>query len=154
MKNTITIYINNRQRKYKVTSEIKSLCEKACNAVLDEENIKISNEVSLSFVSDKQIHEINNIFRNIDKATDVLSFPLGEINPENGKNNLGDIIISLEHAYNQSIEYGHSFEREIAFLTVHSMLHLLGYDHVNNKKEEKIMFDKQDLILNKMGLNR
>lgn len=154
MKNTITIYINNRQRKYKVSKEIKSLCQKVCDAVLEEEKIKKSSEVSLSFVSDKQIHEINKCFRNIDRATDVLSFPLGEINPENGKNNLGDIIISLEHAYNQCIEYGHSFDREIAFLTVHSMLHLLGYDHVNNTEEEKIMFDKQDLILNKMGLTR
>lgn len=103
--------------------------------------------------------------RNIDRVTDVLSFPMlyfdenGDIIDSDfdmdGENiMLGDIVISAERAKSQSEEYGHSFRREMAFLTVHSMLHLLGYDHVDNPEGERIMFAKQEDILNLLGITR
>jgi probable rRNA maturation factor len=117
-------------------------------------------EVSVSIVDNEEIRQINKQFRGIDRATDVLSFPLltfeeGERPDFNEKNEvlLGDIIISLERAKEQAEEYGHSLKRELAFLTAHSMLHLLGYDHME-EKEEKEMFQKQREILIKAGIPR
>ena len=108
---------------------------------------------------DEEIKMLNTEHRKIEIATDVLSFPLGEngiydTNPENGAKMLGDIVISVEKVIEQAEEFGHSFEREIAFLTVHSMLHLLGYDHVTSEEEEKEMFAKQDMILDALGITR
>lgn len=108
-------------------------------------------------VNDEIIKEMNRDYRNIDASTDVLSFPLGadgeyDTNPENGALMLGDIVISYEHALAQAELYGHSFERELAFLTVHSMLHLLGYDHVNGGLEQTIMREKEEAILELLGL--
>ena len=124
---------------------------------LNTENIVNNVEISLSIVDNKEIKEINFLHRNINKETDVLSFPL--INDFDNMNNdlhiipLGDIIISIEKAISQSEEYNHSLERELCFLTVHSMLHLLGYDHMT-KEEEEIMFKKQDIILNNLNITR
>lgn len=157
MNPVVSIY--NRQRKLKVTEELKNLV-KCCVA----ESLECENksdrlyEVDVSFVSDKKIHEYNLIYRNIDRATDVLSFPMGqngrfELNPENGALMLGDIVISLERALEQSYDYGHSYEREVGFLTVHSMLHLLGYDHIN-EADGDIMRAHEKIILNKIGLTR
>ena len=106
-----------------------------------------------------RIKEINNEFRNINKSTDVLSFPLGEngvydINYSNGAKQLGDIVISVEKAVSQAEEYGHSLTREIAFLTVHSVLHLLGYDHVTSEQDEKEMFKKQEEVLSILDIKR
>ena len=106
-----------------------------------------------------EIHKLNLEHRGIDKATDVLSFPLGEngvydINPENGAKMLGDIVISVDHAVKQAKLYEHSLQREIAFLTVHSMLHLLGYDHVNGGLEEMRMREKEEDVLNRLGVVR
>ena len=100
---------------------------------------------------------MNKKFRNIDNSTDVLSFPLGEngvydINPETGAMQLGDVVISVEHAFAQADLYGHTIEREVAFLTVHSMLHLLGYDHVAGGLEAAKMRDKEEIILANLGL--
>ena len=156
-KNKILIY--NRQKQFKITTEIKNIVKSACNASLEYENFPFSAEVSVTFVDDKQIKELNNDFREIDRSTDVLSFPMGEngeydTNFESGNKLLGDVVISFEHAVAQAEEYGHSLDREIAFLTVHSMLHLLGYDHVESEAEEKEMFTKQEEILQKLGIGR
>ena len=125
----------------------EELIKKVIKEALNYENIIDDAEISVSIVDNKEIHEINKKHRNIDSATDVLSFPLIDFNNENLPANgsvvyLGDIIISIERAYEQAREYGHSIEREIGFLTAHSVLHLLGYDHMV-PDEEKIMFQKQ-----------
>ncbi|MBQ9919955.1 MAG: rRNA maturation RNase YbeY, partial [Clostridia bacterium] len=127
--------------------------------VLIMEGFTDSAEISITFVDEEQIHLLNKEHRNVDRPTDVLSFPLGEngqydVNPENGAKMLGDIVISVDHAVNQAELYGHSLQREIAFLTVHSMLHLLGYDHVNSKLEEMKMREKEEQVLTKLGLVR
>jgi len=135
------------------------LVRRACSAVLATEGFLDLAEVNVTFVDDAEIKQLNTDFRNIEKSTDVLSFPLGEngiydVNPENGAKMLGDIVISVDHAVNQAELYGHSLQREIAFLTVHSMLHLLGYDHVNSKLEEMKMREKEEQVLTKLGLVR
>lgn len=107
------------------------------------------------FVDEQTIQKINKEYRNIDRVTDVISFALEEgesINFEFGRL-LGDIYICVQRMKDQAKEYGHSELREMGFLTVHGLLHLLGYDHMT-KEEEKIMFDKQELILNDYGLTR
>lgn len=155
----IKVNITNKQKCVKLPSGIRMLVRRACIAVLKSENFPYSAEVDVSFVDDKQIQELNTQFRNINASTDVLSFPLGENgeydqNPETNAKMLGDVIISVEHAVHQAKEYGHSFDREIAFLTVHSMLHLLGYDHVNGGIEAQNMREKEEAVLLKMGLSR
>ena len=129
-------------------------------AALDYENCPYEAEVSVTVVDDKEIQKINKTYRNIDKATDVLSFPMYEyekaadfdnlddsaFNPESGELLLGDIVISAEKVTAQAKEYGHSKEREFAFLLVHSMLHLLGYDHME-EEERLVMESKQKEIL-------
>lgn len=157
--NKVKVSISNNQKKVKVPTGIRLLIRKCCSAVLKEEEFFDNAEVSVSFVDDQQIRELNNQFRNIDRSTDVLSFPLGE-NDEYDYNNetdaymLGDIVISMETAMKQAEIYGHTLEREIGFLTVHSMLHLLGYDHVNDTLGEKIMREKEELILGDLGYSR
>ena len=157
MKNEILM--SNNQEKVEVDKEMEELVIKACNTVLENEGIEDACEISVTFVDNAQIKEINSEFRHKEMATDVLSFPLGEDgmydeDPENGALMLGDIVISLERALEQSEMYGHSVEREVAFLTTHSMLHLLGYDHVNGGEEERIMRSKEEEVLVKMGLPR
>lgn len=132
---------------------------KCCAASLKEEKIKEKAEVSLTIVSNEEIKELNREHREKDSVTDVLSFPLGEngefdVNPETNRIMLGDIVISAERAAEQAKEYGHTFEREMCFLATHSMFHLLGYDHEVSEEEEKIMFDKQKMVLDKLGINR
>lgn len=134
------------------------LIEKVISEALRYEGVNDNTEVSVTIVDNEEIRKINNKFRNIDRATDVLSFPLidfdNESLPDDGsKIYLGDIIISIERAKEQAKEYGHSIDREIGFLTAHSMLHLLGYDHMV-PEEEKDMFAKQEEILNNLGLRR
>ena len=153
----IKVNITDKQRKIKLPSGTRLLVRKACTAVLSEENFTDLAEVDVSFVDDEQIKELNSQFRNIDSSTDVLSFPLGEngiydTNPVTGAKQLGDIVISLEHAVYQGDLYGHGIEREMAFLTVHSMLHLLGYDHVNGGLEQAVMREKEEKILEQLGL--
>lgn len=104
-------------------------------------------EVVITFVNNESIRQLNKKFRQIDRETDVLSFPLDE------EDALGDIIISIPRAKEQAQDYGHSFEREMAFLAVHGFLHLLGYDH-HSEVEEKEMFSRQEAILTKCGLTR
>ena len=142
--------------------EISNLTEEK----IDEEIItKVANKtaemldvkdaiVSIVLIDNKRIHEINRDYRGVDRPTDVISFAFTEeIGPETDYTNLGEIYISLEKAHEQSLEYGHSFERELAFLTCHGLLHLLGYDHIL-PDEEKEMFSLQEDILSSLGINR
>ena len=124
------------------------------------ENVTGESELSLTFVDNDKIHDLNREYRGIDRPTDVISFALEEtledeveIVGEDIPRILGDIIISIPKAKEQAVEYGHSFERELGFLAVHGLLHLLGYDHGTNE-EEQIMFGKQEEILQKFGLVR
>ena len=140
--------------------ELEEVMEKIALDSLQYEGFQEECEISISIVDNEEIHQINKQFRGIDRPTDVLSFPQltfeeGEImdRNENGEVVLGDIIISLERAREQAEEYGHSLKREIAFLTAHSMLHLLGYDHME-PEEEKEMFAKQKEILELAGIPR
>ena len=123
------------------------------------EGFEGSAEISVRFVNDEIIHGLNKEFRNVDNSTDVLSFPLGEngvydINHDTGAKMLGDIVISIEHAIMQANLYDHSLQREIAFLTVHSMFHLLGYDHENGGLEMVRMREKEETVLTQLGLKR
>lgn len=165
MKNKI--YINNDQDKLAVTDEYKKIIKKAINAALKYENVKIPCEVSVTFTDNEKIRQLNFAHRSKDSATDVLSFPLfekGELAEfaENSDSDIeapsevavGDIVLSLERADEQAKNFGHSFEREIAFLTVHSVLHLLGYDHEVSEDDEKYMNDTCEAVLEKLGLTR
>ena len=127
--------------------------------VLDFEHFDGPAEISVTFVDNNRIHELNKEYRNKDSATDVLSFPLGEngeydIDEDNGCKLLGDIVISMERAMEQAELYGHSLQREVAYLTVHSMLHLLGYDHEAGGLEAVRMREKEEAVLIQLGLPR
>ena len=159
MKDKIKVIITDAQSSVKLPRGVRMLIRRCCNAVLTNEQFKGSAEISVTIVDDPMIHELNLKHRGMDKPTDVLSFPLGEngeydINNDTGAKMLGDIIISVETALAQSKEYGHTFQREMAFLTVHSMLHLLGYDHVNGGLEAVRMREKEEYVLTQIGLPR
>ncbi|MBR4015233.1 MAG: rRNA maturation RNase YbeY [Anaerotignum sp.] len=155
----MTIWIDNRTEE-RFSKELEEAVKQAAAEALRYENFAEECEISVSIVDNEEIRQINRQFRNIDKATDVLSFPMltfqegeqAERN-EDGEILLGDIIISLERAREQAAEYGHSLKREIAFLTAHSMLHLLGYDHMTPEEEEE-MFRRQKEILLLAGFPR
>lgn len=159
MTDKIKVIISNKHKTVKIPTGVRMLVRRCCNAVLAMEQFEGSAEISVSFVDDAEIRELNKKHRNIDASTDVLSFPLGEngvydINHDTGAKMLGDIVISIEHAVAQAEEYGHSLQREIAFLTVHSLLHLLGYDHVNGGLEAVHMREKEETVLTQLGLKR
>ena len=154
---SVKVNIISKYKGQKLPTGTKLLIRKACNATLKFEGLEGDFEVDVTLVKDEMIREINLEHRNIDSATDFLSFPLGEngefdINPETQAKMLGDIVISVDHALAQADLYGHSIERETAFLTVHSMLHLLGYDHVNGGLEQTIMREKEESGLEALGL--
>ena len=135
------------------------LIRRCCNAVLQMEQFEGSVEVSVTFVNNKQIRELNGIYRNIDRVTDVLSFPMGEdgkydTDPTTGAKILGDIVISMETAVDQAERFGHSLQREVGYLTAHSMLHLLGYDHEDNGIQRIRMREKEEAALTQLGLGR
>ena len=155
----LKVVFEDRQKAVKLPAGIRMLLRRACTAVLDYEKFEGDAEVNVSFVDDTEIHALNLQFRKIDNSTDVLSFPLGEngefdINPETGLKMLGDVVISVEHAVAQAHEYGHTLNREMAFLTVHSMLHLLGYDHVEGGIEAIRMREHEEAVLAELGLSR
>ena len=132
--NKVKVEITNNQKKVKIPTGIRLLIRRCCHAVLEMEGFQDDAEVSVSFVDNEQIRVLNKKYRNIDKETDVLSFPLGkdgeyDVNNDTGAKILGDIVISMEKAFEQAELYNHPLQREVGFLTVHSMLHLLGYDH-------------------------
>ena len=135
---------------------MRMLVRRCCNAVLKLENFDSSAEVSVTFVDNEEIRKLNKQYRDIDSVTDVLSFPLGENNeydtdPETGAKMLGDVVISMEKAEDQAKLYGHSIQREIAYLTAHSVLHLLGYDHKTDL-EKVHMREKEELVMEQLGL--
>ena len=158
------IILENNQDKLPIDADIKDTIEQVILKTLDAENFGFLIEVSVTIVDSETIREINKNERDIDAVTDVLSFPMLEFDENgdivnsdfdmDGENLLlGDIVICAERAKEQAAEYGHSFKREMAFLTVHSMLHLLGYDHMD-EQEEKIMFARQEEILGMLGITR
>ena len=147
-----------------IPETIAESIEKAINQVLADQKVEIECDIAVTLTDNEDIREINNNYRGIDRETDVLSFPMLEFDTpgaifatpedyEDDKLVLGDIIISVEKAYAQADEYGHSPEREFAFLAAHSTLHLLGYDHMT-EEDEKIMFEKQEISLENIGLSR
>ena len=157
----LNIFFSNDQKAVKITPEIKKLLRRAIKTALDCEDFKKNAEVSVSFVTNEEIHNLNREYRGVDRVTYVLSFPMAEGEDGDGDIDiysdsvlLGDIIISAEKAAEQAAEYGHSIERELAFLAVHSTLHLLGYDHETSEDDEKEMFEKQEEILIAAGIPR
>ena len=158
MKTDLMIYFENSQDKLDVTYKLKRLIRFAVEATLAYENYHNTAEVSVTFTDNAGIKELNKKYRNIDKETDVLSFPLfdfdGSDEPpvDEMENMLGDIVVSLEKAAAQADEFGHSFEREVAFLCVHSTLHLLGYDHETSEADELDMRQRQTAVMEMLGL--
>ncbi len=155
----LRIYFENGQDKLPVTYNLKMLLREAIETTLDFEDYQNVCEVSVTFTDNEGIRELNKKFRGMDKPTDVLSFPLFDFEGDCEEppidemiSNLGDIVISLEKANEQAEEYGHGFKREVAFLTVHSMLHLLGYDHEKGDAEDREMRSRQTEIMRLMGL--
>ena len=164
----MTIEISYESEK-KLDIPYEEIVNKMVVSALDFENCPYEAEVSVTFVDDEGIRKINSEYRGIDKSTDVLSFPFNEFeipgnfydieesvdafNPETGELLLGDIILSTDHITEQAIEYGHSETRELAFLVVHSMLHLMGYDHMVDE-DRVIMEERQRKILELEGISR
>lgn len=159
------VLIEDLQDKIEVTDEMQELIKKAVDMSFSVENFSIPSEISIMLVDNLYIREINKEHREIDKPTDVLSFPIvdmydGVIKSDEGDFDfdeevlvLGDIIVSLEMTEMQAEEYGHSFERELAFLITHGVFHLLGYDHDSTEREEK-MLSKQYAVLEALNLSR
>jgi probable rRNA maturation factor len=161
----VELYIENNQKLEKVTDELQQLIEAVCEAVLEEEKCDFTAQVSVTLTDNQQIWQLNREYRGKDMPTDVLSFPMLEFDEDGDIIDdgavysgdvivLGDIVISLERARSQAQEFGHRFEREVAFLTAHSMLHLLGYDHVDDPEGELLMNEKQERVLSGLGLAR
>ena len=154
---SLRIYFSNEQDKIKVTYAVKILIRSAITQTLALENFDRNTQVSVTFVDNEGIHEINRKFRNIDRPTDVLSFPLlGDDDlPDSALFSvpLGDIVLSLERAKEQAEEFGHSFEREVAFLTAHSTLHLLGYDHMEEDEKQE-MRAREEEVMTHLGIGR
>ena len=148
----MTIYYN-YEANQKLYIPWMNIISDIVTGTLDYMKFRKEAEVSVSVVDPDQIRELNRDFRNIDRVTDVLSFPIGDKNPETGEIVLGDIVLCAEKVISQAAEFGHTRKRELAFLTCHSMLHLLGYDHIN--EEERLeMEDLQRKILEKTGYTR
>lgn len=154
----LKVYFENAQEKKEVRYSLKMLIRRAIEATLKYEKFDDDAEVSVTFTDNQKIRRMNKKFRNIDRATDVLSFPLFD---DDGMDAhvaeldcmLGDIVLSLEKAGEQAEEFGHSFEREVAFLSVHSVLHLLGYDHETSEADDADMRRRQSEIMDKLGLS-
>lgn len=141
----INVDFNDQQSKVKISQEMFSLLEKVIETAAELEGYS-GGEVSVAFVSNRQIKELNKKYREKNEATDVLSFPIDQ-------EMLGDIIISAERAAGQAEEYGHSLKRELAYLTVHGMLHLFGYDH-HGQEEKDEMRQKEERVLTELDISR
>lgn len=145
-------------------NEARRLIQRAISAALREEKVPDDCEVSVLLTDNGGIHELNRDYRGVDRPTDVLSFPANELSPgefdadlcerdpETGRVFLGDMAISLEKCEAQAEEFGHSFERELMYLTVHSTLHLLGYDHVDEAEMKRQMRGREDVIMSRLGI--
>ncbi|WP_421379930.1 rRNA maturation RNase YbeY [Bacillus salacetis] len=144
----------------KLSESDRELVQSLLDYAAGQEKVEPASELTLSFVTNERIQEINKEYRDKDQPTDVISFALEELGEDETKvvgegipRILGDIIISVEKAKEQADEYGHSFSRELGFLALHGFLHLLGYDHMN-EEDEKRMFGRQKEILDGYGLQR
>ena len=147
------------------TAAAEELLLKVIPAVLEAEGVEVSCEVNVLFTDDEGIHAINLEQREVDRPTDVLSFPMFELepgekpteedaDPATGLVPLGEMVISLERAEEQAAEFGHSVEREVAYLSVHSVLHLLGYDHMDEGAMKAQMREREEAILGTLGITR
>lgn len=141
----INTEFNNQQDEIDIDQEMLELLKKVIITAAELEGYS-GGEVSIAFVSNQQIKELNSKYRDKDQITDVLSFPIDD-------EMLGDIIISAKRAAEQALEYGHSLKRELAYLTVHGMLHLFGYDH-QSEEEKKEMRQKEERVLTQLGISR
>ena len=153
----IRVIIDNKQKNVKIPTGLRMLIRRCCNAVLRMEKFEGPAEISVTFVNNEQIHELNRQYRGKDMPTDVLSFPMGEngvydVNHDPGAKILGDIVISMEKAVEQAKRYDHSLEREVGYLTAHSMLHLLGYDHETSGLDRVRMREKEEQVMTQLGL--
>ena len=151
----VKIYFSNDQDIFSVGIKFKRIIKKAVKNTLEYEKIDFDSEVSVTFTDNAGIRLLNKEYRQKDAPTDVLSFPMynileGDTPVDLDNVELGDIVISLERVAEQAKEFGHSFEREAAFLSVHSVLHLLGYDHETSKEDEEIMCAKQRAVMDTM----
>ncbi len=156
MTDKIRVVITNKQKKVKIPTGMRMLIRRCCNAVLKLEKFEGSAEISVTFVDNEEIQKLNLQYREKDAPTDVLSFPLGEngvydTDPTTGAKMLGDVVISMEKAVDQAELYGHSLQREVGYLTAHSVLHLLGYDHETGL-ERVHMREKEELVMEQLGL--
>lgn len=144
------IFIDNRQTNIEISDEAYDLFEKVVKESLLVEGKTLDYEVSISLVDNEEIRDLNREYRDVDSETDVLSFPM-EDEFGIGVSLLGDIIISVEKALEQSLDFGHSLERELAYLTAHSMFHLMGYDHMNYEEKET-MREKEKCVMRNLGI--
>lgn len=154
--NKIRVIITNNQKAVKIPTGLRMLIRRCCHAVLELEKFAEPAEISVTFSDNEQIRKFNSQYRGIDSATDVLSFPMGEngeydTNLETGAKILGDVVISMEKAVEQAAAFGHTLQREVGYLTAHSVLHLLGYDHIDNMERVR-MREKEELIMEQLGL--
>ena len=157
MKDKIKVVITNNQKGVKIPTGLRMLVRRCCNAVLKLENFEGSAEISVTFVDNKTIRDYNKQYRDKDDVTDVLSFPMGEngvydLDPANGAKMLGDVVISMEKAVEQAERFGHSLQREVGYLTAHSVLHLLGYDHEDEGLQRVRMREKEERVMEQLGL--
>ena len=165
----MTILVENEAKRV-LDFDYEEVIKNVVKRVVDTENCPYEVEVNVLLTNNEEIHEVNRDFRNIDRPTDVLSFPMvdydfpadfslvnespeGYLNPETDELLLGDIMVSVDKVYSQAEEYGHGIKREFAFLIAHSMLHLLGYDHIEDE-ERAVMEAKQEAILETVGITR
>ena len=153
----IRVIIHNDQKEVKIPTGLRMLVRRCCNAVLRLEEFGAPAEISVTFVDNKKIHELNKQYRHKDAPTDVLSFPMGEngvydINHDTGAKILGDIDISMEKAVEQAERFDHSLDREVGYLTAHSVLHLLGYDHERGGIDRVRMREKEEQVMTQLGL--
>lgn len=152
----VRVIITDAQKKVRIPTGMRMQIRRTCIAALRNEEFDGPAEVSVTFVDNEEIRRLNNEHRNVDSVTDVLSFPMGEdgvydVNPKTGAKMLGDVVISMQKAQEQAIDFEHSFEREVCYLTVHSVLHLLGYDHMN-PEEKSVMRSKEEAVMQLVGL--
>ena len=149
------IYISNNQDKIPFTRSLRDVVKGAVKTTLEYENFTRAAEVSVTITDDNHIAELNLEYREKKGATDVLSFPLMDLEL-NGPEvcAIGDVVLSLQRAVAQAEEYGHSLEKEVAFLVIHSVLHLLGYDHENEEKDKGEMRKREKKIESKLNINK
>ena len=148
----VTVGFVNEQKDMPIGANEKKIIREAINETLLMEEFDRTCEVSVAVVDEAKIRALNATYREVDAVTDVLSFPDGSTDLDTGVVLLGDVVLCARRAKEQADNFGHSFERELGYLTCHSVLHLLGYDHVDSEADEKIMRNKQTEVMRRMGL--